>query len=215
MERVKDEEGMIMVEAIYVVVITILIIFFAINIGIIYHNRIAVTASANEAASGVARIYSRLDKEPFYAYMDKEDFKKINPYRYLRYEGAYTDVTERKAKWYASYLVYQSEFAVQKDMAFDGVVTSCEKNAIGQQMLSVTVTRKYPVFDMNPVVFFGLDPQYEVSATGTAICYDPIYQMNQTAFVDEIQNTVMDHAIGETLGHVMNIIAKVRSVLEQ
>lgn len=214
MKPVKDEDGMIMVEAIYVVVITIIVIFFAINIGIIYHNRIVVTASANEAASGVARIYSRLDKEPFYGYMDKEDFKTINPYRYLRYGNSYVDVTERKAKWYASYLVYQSEFAVQKDMVFDGVVTDCKKNGIGQQMLSVTITRKYPVFDMNPVVFFGLDPQYEVSATGTAICYDPIYQMNQIAFVDEIQNTVMDNGIGEILGHVMNIITKVRSALE-
>lgn len=214
MKRDRNEEGMIMVEAIYVVVITIVVIFFAVDAGIVFHNRLAVTASANEAASGVARIYSALDKEPFYGYMDPTDFKHISPYRYLLYGDEYKDVTERKAKWYGSYLVYNSEFAAQRSKDFDDdVVTQCSENAAGKQV-HVTIRRKYPMFDMNPAVFFGLDPEYEVEATGTAICYDVIYQMNKTAFVDELQNAVADNAIGEGIDHVLNIIGKIRGAME-
>ncbi|MCM1122682.1 MAG: hypothetical protein NC416_08865 [Eubacterium sp.] len=214
MKSDRNEEGMIMVEAIYVVVITIVVIFFAVNVGVVFHNRMVVTASANEAASGVARVYSALDKEPFYGYMDTTDFVKIYPYRYLRYGDTYTDVTQRKAKWYASYLIYNAEFAAQKSMNFDDVVTECRTNEIGQRVLYVTIKRKYPMFDMNPMTFFGLNPEYEVEATGTAVCYDVIHQMNKTAFIDELQSIVTDNAVGESLDNILDIIIRIRRVFE-
>lgn len=214
MKREENEEGMIMVEAIYVVVITIVVIFFAINAGVVFHNRMVVTASANEAAASVAGVYKALDKEPFYAYMDTTDFRHIDPYRYLKYGNTYITATESKAKWYASYLIYNSEFAAQRSMNFDDIVTKCEKNDIGQQVLYVTIKRKYPMFDMNPAAFFGLDPDYEVEATGTAVCYDVIHQMNKTAFVDELQDKIADNAIGHTIDNILDTIDLVRKALE-
>lgn len=214
MKREGYEEGMIMVEAIYVVVITIVVIFFAINVGVVFHNRMVVTASANETAASVAEVYKALDKEPFYAYMDAEDFKHIDPYRYLKYGNTYITETEGKAKWYASYLIYNSEFAAQRSMNFDDIVTKCEKNKIGQQVLYVTIKRKYPVFDMNPVAFFGLDPEYEVEATGTAVCYDVIHQMNKTAFIDELQDKIADNVIGKTIDNILDTVELVRKALE-
>ena len=214
MKREGNEEGMIMVEAIYVVVITIVVIFFTINVGVVFHNRMVVTASANEAAASVAEVYNALDKEPFYAYMDATDFKHINPYRYLKYGKSYIDVTERKAKWYASYLTYNSEFAAQRSKNFDDIVTKCEKNKIGQQVLYVTIKRKYPMFDLNPVAFFGLDPDYEVEATGAAVCYDVIHQMNKPAFIDELQDKVADNAVGHTIDNILDTVELVRQALE-
>ena len=214
MKRDRNEEGMIMVEAIYVVVITIVVIFFAVNVGVVFHNRMVVTASANEAASSVAGVYSALDKEPFYAYMNPTDFKHIYPYRYLRYGDTYIDVTERKAKWYASYLIYDAEFDAQRSMNFDDIVTECKKNEIGQQVLYVTIKRKYPMFDMNPMAFFGLDPDYEVEATGTAVCYDVIHQMNKTAFIDELQNKLGDNAVGQSIDNILDTVDLVRQAFE-
>lgn len=208
MKSDKSEDGMIMVEAIYVVVITIVVIFFAINVGVVFHNRMVVTAAANEAASGVARVYSGLDKEPFYGYMAPVDFSHVSPYRYRFSYLTYNDVAERKAKWYASYLIYNSEFAAQRSKNFDDVVTKCAPNEIGQQVLSVTIKRKYPMFDMNPAVFFGLDPEYEVEATGTAVCYDVIHEMNAAALLSEIQ--LPDNALSGTIGHIMNIVDKIK-----
>ncbi len=215
MKREENEEGMIMVEAIYVVVITIVVIFFAINVGVVFHNRMVVTAVADEAAASVAEVYKALDKEPFYAYTDADDFQHIDPYRYLNFGGIYKTTTESKAKWYASYLIYNSEFAAQRSKNFeDDVVTKLEKNRIGQQVLHVTIKRKYPVFDMNPVAFFGLDPEYEAEATGTAVCYDVIHQMNKTAFIDELQDKVADNAVGHIIGNILDTIEAVKGALE-
>ena len=214
MKREENEEGMIMVEAIYVVVITIVVIFFAINVGVVFHNRMVVTASANEAAASVAEVYKALDKDPFYAYMEASDFKHIDPYRYVNFGNIYKTTTESKAKWYASYLIYNSEFAAQRSMNFDDIVTKLEKNKIGQQVLYVTIKRKYPVFDMNPVAFFGLDPDYEAEATGTAVCYDVIHQMNKTAFIDELQDKATDNAGGHIIDNILDTIEAVREALK-
>lgn len=213
MMRKSEESGEVMVEAIYVVVIAIMVIFFAINVGVVYHNRIVVTAVANEAASGVAGVYARMDQEPFYAYMEKEDFKHIYPYRYRKY-GDLTDSTAvGKAKWYASYLVYESEFSTNKELDFSGISVECDDNGIGLKTLSVTVKRTYPVFIMNPVSFFGLNPEYDAEATGTAVCYDVIHQMNSIALADEIENKLGANIIGENIETILNIIDKIQEIL--
>ena len=212
MMKQSEESGLVMVEAIYVVVIAIMVIFFAINVGVVYHNRIVVTSVANEAASGVAGVYAGLDKEPFFAYMEAEDFRHIDPYRYRAYNDAIKTATEQKAKWYASYLVYESEFTTDKGMDFSGIDVTCADNEIGLKILTVTVKRKYPVFIMNPVFFFGLDPEYEAEATGTAVCYDVIHQMNSIALADEIENKLGDNVIMESVGKILDIVDKVRQL---
>lgn len=223
MMRKSEESGEVMVEAIYVVVIAIMVIFFAINVGVVYHNRIVVTAVANEAASGVAGIYSGLYKEPFYAYTAPAVFQGIDPYRYWKYGDTWEtraklkmdSAAEDKAKWYASYLVYESEFTTNKELDFSGISVTCADNGIGLKTLSVTVKRSYPVFIMNPVSFFGLDPEYDAEATGTAVCYDVIHQMNSIALADEIENKLGDNIIMESIGKILDIIDKVQQILQQ
>lgn len=213
MMRKSEESGVVMVEAIYVVVIAIMVIFFAINVGVVYHNRIVVTSVANEAASGVAGIYSGLYKEPFYAYTEPAVFQAIDPYRY-RSGGvdAMNDEAAEWAKWYASYLVYENEFTTDKGMDFSGIEVTCAEDNIGLKTLTVTVKRKYPVFIMNPVSFFGLDPEYEVEATGTAVCYDVIHQMNSIALVDEIENKLGNNVIMKSIDKILDIVDKVRKI---
>lgn len=215
MKKEEQESGVIMIEAIYVVVIAIMVIFFVINVGVIYHNRIVVAAIADEAASGVAGIYGALDKEPFFAYMEEEDFKHINPYRYISYGSTFKDITEKKATWYASYLVYESDFTTNKTLPMPDTTVTCEcsENEIGLKTLSVTIKKKYPIFIMNPVSFWGLDPEYEVEATGTAVCYDVIHQMNSIAFADEIQDKLVDNTIGECVTSMVGIITKIMQAL--
>ena len=41
MENGNEENGVVMIEAVYVVVIAVLIIFFTINVGVVYYNRLS------------------------------------------------------------------------------------------------------------------------------------------------------------------------------
>jgi len=188
MRREEYEDGMIMVEAVYVVVIAIMVIFFGFNVAVMYHNRIILTAIADEAAASVANTYGVPGKDPFYSYMDEEDYKKWDPYRYLTF-GAdmFNKAVEKKGKWYASYLVWKNEFRAEENMDFSGIKVNCKKNfASGVMQVTVEITRKYPAFTMNPVVFFGLEPEYTVNTTGTAVCYDVVHQMNTIAYTSEL-----------------------------
>lgn len=189
MEAAKEENGMVMIEAVYVTVIAIMIIFFTMNAGAIYYNRIVITAAANEAANGIAEVYGCAGKEPFFAYTAPEYFGGRDVYRYEVGGKADLDQTaEKKGKWYASYLIKEDEYTPENQMDFSGVTVERGENQIGAQTVSVTIKREYPVFAVNPAAFWGLDLRYEVKATGTAVCYDLIHQMNGMAFVNEIEN---------------------------
>ena len=86
-EMKREEKGMVMIEAVYVVVIAVLIILFTFNVGVIYHNKLVLTSVANEAANGIAEVYGCIGKEPFYAYTSPGYFGGRNIYRYLIAKG--------------------------------------------------------------------------------------------------------------------------------
>lgn len=191
----KRESGEAMIEAVYVVIISMMIIFFVINVAVVYHNRIVVTAIADEAAGSVAEIYGSPRKEPFFNHTAPDYFARRNVYRYVL-EGAvgsffgHKAMTEEKGKWYASYLLYKNEFSTETEKNrknFDDIQVTCkDEGGWGLATVTVEIERKYPVFILNPMSFFGLDLEYTVRASGSAVCYDPIYQMNSYAFTQEL-----------------------------
>ncbi len=209
------ESGMIMIEAVYVVVIAIMIIFFSVNVAAIYHNRIVATAIANEAASGIAEIYGSTGKEPFYAYTNPDHFTG-NIYRYL-FDGIGTlrERAQKKGKWYAAYLLFRSEYDTEQARDFSDIIVTCEKNGLGIETVNVTVNRSYKVFIVNPVSFFGLDPEYEVSVLGSAVCYDPIHQMNVISLKHEIVNAVDSSTpILRELDRLLELIKKIADFIK-
>ena len=183
---------MVMIEAVYLVVIAILVIFFSINVGVIYYNRIVLTSVANEAANAVAEVYGCEGKEPFYAFTASDHFIGRDIYRHFPGLKGFDlkNATEKKGKWYTSYLVHHSEFVAEKNMDFSDVTVSCEENNIGLQMVTVSIKREYPVFILNPASFFDLGLKYEVSANGNAVCYDIIHQINLMSLEKEIENKI-------------------------
>lgn len=208
------ESGMVMIEAIYVTVITILIVFFTINAGAIYYNRIVLTSIADEAANGVAQIYGSTGKEPFYNYTGYSYFEKKSAYRYW-FNGAHKldDTAKEKAKWYASYLVYTREFSHDKKLDFSGITVECAKSSINMQTLTVNIKRTYPVFIMNPVSFWGLDPQYEINVSGSAVCYDAVHQMNSVSFKNELMAKIDKSSTSLTI--INKVVGLARTIKDE
>lgn len=191
MDKSGRESGVVMIEAIYVVVIAVLLIFFTMNVGVIYYNRMTLTAIANEAASGVAEVYGSANKDPFYNFTEYGYFEDRNVYRYFgNGKNELDSMAGKKAKWYASYLVYENEFSVGENLDFSDISVTCKENDLNVQTLTVTIDRTYPVFIMNPVSFWGLNPEYDVQVSGTAVCYDVIHQMNSISLKNELTDRV-------------------------
>lgn len=234
--KIEDSSGEVVVEAMILVIIIVYAIFFTINIAGIYYNRITVASIAQEAASGSGAVYNSEAREPFVGYISPGYFQGRNIYRYFgTTEPAMNLETEEKAKWYGSYLLYKNEFATSGNHTkglSDQVETSCEKNSeLGCTVIHVSIEKEYPLFIANPMRFFGIDPKYTCSATGTAVCYDPLHQMNLMALADEFASNVTGaftitnrlngteektgQAIGKTLDAIepiINLINKIKGL---
>lgn len=232
--KIEDSSGEVVVEAMILVIIIVYAIFFTINIAGIYYNRITAASVAQEAASGSGAVYNSEAREPFVGYISSKYFQGRNIYRYFgTTEPAMNLETKEKAKWYGSYLLYKNEFATSGNHTkglSDQVETSCEKNSeLGCTVIHVSIEKEYPLFIANPMRFFGIDPKYTCSATGTAVCYDPLHQMNLMALMDEFASnvtgalTVTDRlngteekagqAVGKTLDAIepiINLINKIK-----
>lgn len=193
MGKKKQEEGMVMVEAIYVVVIAIMMIFFLMNVGFVYYNRMVATAVADEAAASIANNYGYTGREPFYSYVGPQSIRGRDPYRHMGLikQVRLSKSAAGKGKWYASYLLSELEWTSEKRSGFDDVAVECKTNEMGWNTVTVKINTSYPAFVLNPMTFFGINPRYDVQATGTAVCYDPIHQLNATAFVYEMEKKLM------------------------
>lgn len=228
-KKMEDSSGEVVVEAIILVVIIIYAIFFTINVAGVHFNRITVAAVAQEAASGSGAVYGSEAREPFVGYVSPTYFEGRNLYRYFAVEPAMNAETEKKAKWYGSYLLYKNEFSTTHDKGLsDYMETTCEKNReLECTVISVSVEKEYPLFIANPMRFFGIDPRYTCSATGTAVCYDPIHQMNLMALTDEVAKGVngafsvtdrlngTEEKAGQAIGSTMDAGSKVINLINK
>lgn len=190
----KEQSGMIMVEAVYLVIITMMVVLLTANFATLYHNRIVLTSVANETANAIAEIYGNVSKEPRYAYTGPSSFYGNNVYRYIN-RNKLIDIAEKKGRWYGSYLLYESEFTKRNYDAdgtildsFDELNVTCEKNTLGLWEIKVTINKTYPAFLSFPAKFLGYGLEYKVKAEGKAICYDILHQMNSMSMMKEIQS---------------------------
>lgn len=231
-ENLKDPSGEVVLEAMILVIIIVYAIFFTINVACIYYNRITVASVAQEAASGSAAVYNSEAREPFVGYVSPTYFEGRDVYRYFGIsEPAMNVETQKKAKWYGSYLLYKNEFATsqnhQKGLS-DHIETTCEKNnKLGCTVVHVSIEKEYPLFIANPMRYFGIDPKYTCTAVGTAVCYDPLHQMNLMALMDEFLKGVngaftvtnrlngTEEKTGQAIGSTMDAVSKVTSLIEK
>jgi len=208
----KEDNGVVMIEAVYVVIIAIVMIFFLMNVGFVYYNRMVVTAIADEAAVSIANNYGYTWKEPFYSYMGENAFRGMDPYRHMN-EAKLKKSVETKGKWYASYLLSDLEWSKEERTDFSDVTVVYGENDMGMKTVTVTIKTDYSVFSAAPSAFLGLGSDYGVEAVGVAVCYDPLYQMNTTAFVSEMEKKIVS---GTAAGKIVNTLCSmVESVIEQ
>lgn len=211
-KKFQKQEGMIEVEAILVIYIWINIIFFLFNMGIVMYQQMNVVVSANEAAANVAETFNMLQSDPFTVRIEKNDFIKRNPYRYWD-ETKYENWTEIKADWYGAFRVAGNEFT-HKDISPTDGVKSTYKQKQGYRILEVEITREYDIFALNPVEAFGLNPKHSVTAIGSAVCYDPIHDMNVVALGKEVEDGLYGlSTTGSIVENAIKLIGKIDEIL--
>lgn len=192
------ESGEVMVEATILVVIIICAIFMTFNFACIYYNRIVVGSVATEAASASGNVYNHSNREPFVGYIPTSFFENkrvLDVYRYWGSSNNFNESTADKAHWYGSYLLLKSEYSTKHDEGYSAnIETSCEKRGdLDCTVVNVTISKEYSVFVAYPLGIFGIEsPKYTCRASGSAVCYDPIHQMNVMGLYDELTGRLND-----------------------
>lgn len=208
--KANSQKGAIQIEAIVVVLIVMFVIFFLMNVGILVYQQINVTVTANQAAADVARTYGTPNSDPFLSYINLDYIKDRSPYRYWNFLNSLNSQVKEKARWYACYRLADSEYKQEKSGGYDNVTAEVENNEMGMRVLKVKVSREYSALILNPVKYFGLDPDYTITAEGTAVCYDVIHEMNMTAWYQELHDKIGGAtALGKIWGSFVKIVSKI------
>ena len=204
-----SQRGEVVVESTIVMVVTIMLVFIIMNMVIAVYNQQLVTTTATRAATDVAAVYGRASKDPFYGFMDDDDFENNSPYRYFDIMDL-DKKNEKKAKWYASYYLDKEILGDRPTNIYNGITVEASHNAMLQRTLTVKVVEEFPVFSLNPTAFFGLNPKYTVSAQATAVCLDPINDMNLSKMYDEFYDIFMkSNKVTKIADAVLKLILKI------
>lgn len=204
------DEGVIVIEAIYIVVITIFVIMFVFDFGVLFHNRMVTAAAADEAAAAAGATYNSAARDPFTGYVPPEFFTNRKIFRYR--DDNLQNQARRKAQWYGSYLIYSDELSTEHKTDFASTVKAeCSYDMnLGCQVVSVNMEREYKTFFINPLQIFGIEPTYTCKATGTAVCYDPIYQLNLMQMVDQMSSDAEGMSkIGKAAGEIKSLLENI------
>lgn len=213
---ISSESGEVVVEATLVMLITIFITIFLMNIAVAVYHQELVTAEANRAATDVANNYGEMYKDPIYQFQDESYFRKCDPYRYIINDGKLLMLHNiKKAKWYACYRLSQNEFSHETTNSWDNVVITVSENSLGMNVLNVEISRTYEMFSMAPLVMFNLKPTHTVTATGKAICYDVIHDMSKAELKQDLVNKLIGaSALLQGISNVEVIIDAVKDVTD-
>ena len=114
MERKSREKGAIMLEAIFVMVITMLVLVWLLAVGFLYYQRYTTTVVTNDAAVKIASTYNNPSSDIIMGYVATEDVSGRNLYRNFTSGSASSnllEVNEKRAEAYVKYILDKANFS--------------------------------------------------------------------------------------------------------
>lgn len=204
----KNEKGSLVIEAVIVCVVTIMVIFGLMVMSILIYEKQSLQILADETAVEVANIYSNLSKDPFYGYVNSEEFYNTDLYRNLFKDSTYETQNITKAKWYAAYRMADTMLLEGKKEPEITVKIVDKPSDIMVKQMAVTLKKEYDV----PILgYFGIDKNVTFEATGYADCYDMIEYINFTDLVvdgaKKLEETFGVDKIGDAAANFRKAVA--------
>lgn len=212
--KLSIETGEIVIESTIIMVVTIFLVFLLMNMAVAVYNQQLVTTTASRAASDIAAVYGNSAKDPFYGFMDDDDFENNSPYRYLLFSNL-QDKNREKAKWYACYYLDKETLGNKPTDLYSGITITTGYNSLWQRSINVRVIEEYSMFFLNPLAIFEIDPKYNAAAEASAVCIDPIHDMNLSKMYDEFYDIFMkSNKVTKIANAVSGLLLKISGYLK-
>lgn len=190
MRRFKRDEGNLIIEASFIVTLSVVFVAIMINIGFVVYEKMLMDAVATEAATGAAQVYASTYRDPIYGYIDDAEFYKTDLYRYT--SNMFTDKLEtsgvRKAKWLAIYSLKTGQLMKSNEPEVNAWIEN-KQGTILQHQVVVTITEK---FDMPLAEVLGANFEISYTATGRADCIDLLDYFNTVSMINTEIGSLLD-----------------------
>ena len=206
--KILNQDGEIVIESTIVMVVTIFIVFLLLNLLFAMYNQQLITTTANRTATDVASVYGNKAKDPFFGFMDDDDFENNSPYRYFL-GSSLADKNKEKAIWYASYYLDKETLGNKQANMYSGITVTTGYNSLYQRVINVKIVEEYNMFTLNPLAIFKIEPKYTAASEASAVCIDPIHDMNQSKMYDEFYDLYMkSNKVTRIADYVAELILK-------
>ena len=176
------EKGNVVIEASFVLTITVVMIVVLINLGFIIYEQTLLETTANETAIKIANVYSSLCRDPEVGYVNDSNFYKTNLYRYIFSENQ-DDKAVKKGEWFALYRIKKGDLIKDEPT---NVEVDIEKRpgSMLQNQIVVTITSEYKL----PLTrLWGGNNKMVFTAKAKANCIDLLdYLGTVSMFKDDV-----------------------------
>mgnify|MGYP001217244297 FL=1 len=182
-KRKNTEQGMLMIEALWVLWVTSLLFFFIFCITFIYYQQWTIKVIADETAAKIAQTYKYPDAE-LDGLVSRNDFIKINPYRYAFHKD---DIKNRNKTRAENYIKdsYQKATILKHSDSPD-VQLELKHDSIARNHITITLKGSYQVPFQKLFEYAGLGDKITYEVQGNAECIDIIDYMNMIDYVDQV-----------------------------
>lgn len=204
-KRNRQEDGAIMLEGMFVMVMTMIILVWLLALGFVYYQRYVTTVVANDAAVKIASTYNNPTSDIIMGYVTTEDVSGRNLYRGFP-SGNLKDVNEERATAYVKYILDKANFSgvveavdVELDLVIDSFV---------RKHVELTVTCTYNTPFGEALEFFGMDGSSTYSVTACSDCTDISEYYSTVHFSKTLTDGTYSDGIVDSILSLLNTLVE-------
>lgn len=200
----KRKDGFIIVEAVFIVTMTFLVLSILMGFAFIIYQQTNIVVTANDVATKIAAVYNAPSSEPFTGYYSLDDISTTPLYSYMFEDSAFFGLSEPlakssydKAEWLALAQLDNSAIIKAKSQDIDVEIIKRPYQMVGgSYIITVNLKQVYDVPGAFAFRFFGVPNEVEFTATGTALFNDMMHRMNTIDTQVETVQYVEDNLFG-------------------
>lgn len=161
-EQIKNERGTVMLEGVFGVFVSIIVMAFLLSFGFYLYQQTMVDIVANEVAEEVVMTYKFRDVDDC-SEITLDKVKNLGRYRYFLFAGQYDSANEQKGTTLAS--VRLSKTSLSKANSAPKVEIEKVGDDLGRMHYEVTLTQNYEFMMGDILSLVGLNDAETISTT--------------------------------------------------
>lgn len=212
MRKRNKENGTIMLEATFCILVCIVVIMLLLSTGFFLYQKVMISVVANEVAENVTQTYKLLSAEDS-SDISLEDVENVCIYRYYFFSSIYRKSNEKKGRAYANIRLSKTSLA-QDDGTIPVVTIEQVHDDIGRFHYEITVKQHYTFLWGELLEWIGIPGSQEMTATAYAEGVDIFHYVNTVKTYKYFSNKALQTSLGKVLNSGVKVIKSIYNLFK-